>query len=392
MIEQDNSLPETVKHTRVGDKEVYLLGTAHVSSKSVEDVSRAVEILDPDTICVELCTARYKSIVKRDAWKEMNILKVVKEKKTLFLLCQLILSSFYRRIGSQMGVQPGAEMIEGINQAKATNAELVLADRDIEITLKRVWGYLNFWNKLKMTSHLFISLFIDEKIDDSLIEEMKKQDQLEHIMEDFAESYPEVKKRLIDERDIYLAQKIRNAPGKKVLAIVGAGHVAGMEKYLHEDIPLEPIMEIPPKSIVPSILKWVIPVTIVALMIVGMFQGGAETSIESIYIWIFVNGILSAIGAAIAFAHPYTIITAFVSAPLTSLNPMIATGWVSGLVQAGVKKPTVADIEDLPNATSSVKGFWLNPASRILLVVVLANIGSSLGTFIAGSWIAMRVL
>ncbi|MBE9502666.1 MAG: TraB/GumN family protein [Proteobacteria bacterium] len=392
MNKTDYNLPDSVKRVEVDGKEIFLLGTAHVSKESVEDVRKAAEALKPDTICVELCPARHKSIIMKDAWKQMNIVRVVKEKKSLFLLSQLILSSFYRRLGSQIGVQPGAEMMEGITQSEIHNSVLVLADRDIEITLKRVWGHLNFWNKMKMIMQLLMSLFIDEKIDDAMIEEMKSKDQLEQVMETFAKSFPEVKKRLIDERDIYLAQKVRNAPGKKILAIVGAGHVAGMEDYVHQKIDLEPLMEIPPKSLIPTILKWTIPALIIALIVGGMFKGGAQTSIESIYIWVLVNGILSALGAAIALAHPLTIITAFVSAPITSLNPMIATGWVSGIVQAGVKKPTVADLEDLPNATSSIKGFWTNPVSRILLVVVLANLGSSLGTFIAGSWIAMKVI
>ena len=392
MNKVDNNLPDSVKRVEIEGKEIFLLGTAHVSKESVEDVRKVAQDLKPDTICVELCLARHKSIVMKDAWKQMNIVRVVKEKKSLFLLSQLILSSFYRRLGSQMGVQPGAEMMEGINQSEIHGSVLVLADRDIEITLKRVWGHLNFWNKMKMIVQLLMSLFIDEKIDASMIEEMKNKDQLEQVMDTFAKSFPEVKKRLIDERDIYLAQKVRHAPGKKILAIVGAGHVSGMEDYIHQEIDLEPLMEIPPKSIIPKILKWTIPALIIGLIVGGMFKGGAQTSIESIYIWVLVNGILSAVGAAIAFAHPITILAAFVSAPITSLNPMIATGWVSGIVQAGVKKPTVADLEDLPNATSSIKGFWTNPVSRILLVVVLANLGSSLGTFIAGSWIAMRVI
>lgn len=391
MINHEYNLPDSVRHLHLDGKDIFLLGTAHVSKESVEDVRKSAAAIEPDTICVELCAARHRSIVMKDAWKQMNILNVVKEKKSLFLLSQLILASFYRRLGSQLSVEPGAEMIEGIKQSKKYGSVLLLADRDIEITLKRVWGHLNLWNKMKMIIQLLMSLLIDEKIDDSLIEDMKNKDQLEQVMETFSRSFPEVKKRLIDERDIYLAQKVRNAPGKKILAIVGAGHVAGMEKYVREEIDIEPLMEIPPKSIIPSVIKWAIPALIIALIIGGMFRGGAQTSIESIYIWVLVNGGLSATGAALALAHPATIITAFVAAPITSLNPMIAAGWVSGIVQAGVKKPTVADFEDLPNATSSIKGFWMNPVSRILLVVVLANLGSSIGTFIAGSWIAMRV-
>jgi len=391
MTKPDSILPSSVHHLTVDRKNIYLVGTAHVSKKSVEDVSNTIDTIKPDTICVELCAARHKAIIQRDNWKKMNIFKIIKEKKAVFLLAQLIMNSFYRRIGEQLGVQPGAEMVEGIKQAEKTGAELVLADRDIEITLKRVWRNLNFFNKLKMASHILASLFIGEKIDESLIEKIKEQDQLETILETFSESFPEVKKRLIDERDIYLAQKIRNSPGTTIVAIVGAGHVPGIQNHIHKNEPIAPLMEIPPKSILPAILKWAIPALIITLLVAGFFKGGRQHSVESIYIWILVNGILSAVGAAIALAHPLTILATFIAAPITSLNPTIAAGWVSGLVQVWVKKPTVSDLEDLPNAISSVKGFWINPVSKVLLVVVLANLGSSLGTFISGSWIAARL-
>ncbi len=391
MTKSDFTLPASVHHVTIDGKNIYLVGTAHVSKKSVEDVSCTVETVNPDAICVELCAARHKAIIQRDNWKKMNIFKIIKEKKALFLLAQLIMSSFYRRIGEQLGVQPGAEMVEGIKQAEKTGAELVLADRDIEITLKRVWRNLNFFNKLKMASHILATLFVGEKIDESLIEKIKEQDQLETILETFSESFPEVKKRLIDERDVYLAQKIRSAPGTTVVAVIGAGHVPGIQQHIHKNEPIAPLVEVPPKSILPAILKWAIPALILTLLVAGFFKGGRQHSVESIYIWILVNGILSAVGAAIALAHPLTILATFVAAPITSLNPTIAAGWVSGLVQTWVKKPTVSDLEDLPNAISSVKGFWMNPVSKILLVVVLANLGSSLGTFISGSWIAARL-
>ena len=391
MIDSD-LLPKSVERITLAEKEIYVVGTAHVSAESVEDVKATVEAVGPDSICIELCAARHKALVQKDNWKKMDIFKVIKEKRALFLLAQLILNSFYTRLGKQLKVQPGAEMIEGMRQADRIGAELVLADRDIEITLKRVWGYLNLWNKLVMVSQLMASFFVGGSIDSELVEEMKSKDQLENIMEAFTDSFPEVKKRLIDERDIYLSQKIRIAPGKKIVAVVGAGHVKGIKEHIINDIPLGPVMEIPPKSVIPQILKWAIPLSILVLLVVGFFKGGVEHSAQSIYIWILVNGILSAVGTAIAFGHPLTILSAFVGAPITSLNPMIAAGWVAGLVQAWIKKPTVHDLEDLPNAISSVKGFWLNPVSRILLVVVLANLGSTFGTIISGIWIAERTL
>ncbi len=392
MLSTDAQLPNSVTRVTIGKKQIFLIGTAHVSKQSVEDVRATIASLKPDSVCVELCSARYKALVQQKAWRSMNIYKVIKEKRALFLLAQLVLNSFYRKIGAQLGVQPGAEMIEGIYQAESIGAELVLADRNVEITLKRVWGFLNFWNKLKMITHILAGLFLSEKIDEQLVEEIKKRDQLENVLETFARAFPEVKKRLIDERDMYLAHKIATAPGDIIVAVVGAGHVPGIQRYFSKEVQLEAILEIPPKSFVPVFFKWGIPLIIIFLVILGFFKDGAQHGIESIYIWIAVNGCLAAVGAALAFAHPLTILASFIGAPLTSLNPLIAAGWVAGLVQAWVKKPTVADFEDLPQAISTVKGFWMNPVCRILLVVALANLGSSLGTFISGSWIAARTL
>ncbi len=238
--------------------------------------------------------------------------------------------------------------------------------------------------------HLLTGLFVGADIDGDAIEELKDRDQLENVLKSFSEAFPEIKHRLLDERDIYLAEKIREAPGQIIAAVVGAAHVPGIERAIGERHPLEPLRQVPPRSSWGAILKWGIPGIIVALLVAGFVRDGAQHSVGSIQIWFLVNGTLSALGAALALAHPLTILSAFLGAPLTSLNPMIAAGWVAGLVQAWVKKPTVQDLEELPKAVASVKGFWMNPVSRILLVVVLANVGSSLGTFIAGVWIARR--
>jgi pheromone shutdown-related protein TraB len=388
----DPALPEHVSQISVNGKSIYLVGTAHLSTESVEDVRKTVEAVNPDTICVELCESRYKAIVNRDAWRKMNIFRVIKEGKAVLLLAQLIMTSFYRRLGNKLGVQPGAEMLEGIKLAENNGLDLVLADRDIQVTLRRVWGNLGLWSKTKMLFQLVGGLIFTEEIDEKLIEDIKKKDQLENMMEIFAKSFPAVKKYLIDERDLYLAQKIRNAPGSTVVAVVGAGHSVGIRDQIQKEKSVEHITEVPRKSNVMKVIKWAIPGIIVSLIIAGFIKGGAGHSMESIYIWVLVNGILSAFGAAVALGHPLTILASFIGAPLTSLNPMIAAGWVAGLVQAVVKKPTVADLEELPSAILTVKGFWMNPVCRILLVVVLANLGSALGTLIAGSWIAVRVI
>jgi pheromone shutdown-related protein TraB len=386
----DNApLPQRVTHVKVDDKDVYLVGTAHISKESVEDVHATIEQVRPDSICIELCKARHQAMTQADNWRKMDIFKIIRQKKAVFLLAQLILSSFYRRLGEKLGVQPGAEMLEGIHMAEQTGAALVLADRDIDVTLKRVWGYLGFWTKLKLAMQLLMSILFSDDIDADMIEELKKQDQLEAIMAEFAQRFPEIKRRLIDERDIYLAQKIRTAPGKTVVAVIGAGHVEGIKSQIHQDQPLDELMKLPPKSIWPTIFGWGIPLLIVALIAWGFTKGTAH-GFQNIYIWVLVTGGFAAVGAALALAHPLTILSAFLAAPITTLHPLLAAGWVAGIVQAFVKRPKVSDLEDLPEAIGSFKGFWTNPVTRILLIIMLCNIGASIGVFIAGPWIAAR--
>lgn len=388
---KDSSLPEHATRLRVGDKDVYLVGTAHISRESVDDVRRTVDQVEPDTICVELCQARYQAFTQPDNWQQMNIFRVIKEGKAIFLLSQLVMTSFYKRLGDQLGVRPGAEMLEGITLAADRGVRLVLADRDVQVTLKRTWSKLNLWNKMKMFSLLIGNIFIEPEIDDKTVNDLKQQDQLEGVLESFSKSFPSIKESIIDERDIYLAQKIREAQGDRVVAVVGAGHVPGITREIQGDHALEDLEKIPAPSFWPKMFKWGVPLLIVALIVYGFYQSGTQHSLESISIWVLVNGILAALGAALALGHPLTIASAFVAAPITSLNPMIAAGWVSGLVQAWVKKPTVADLQAMPEVVAHFPaGLWRNPVSRILLVVVFSNLGSTLGTFIGGGWIAAR--
>jgi pheromone shutdown-related protein TraB len=391
MTDEGLQLPERVTHIKVDHKDVYLVGTAHISQESVEDVRKTIQILKPDTVCIELCQGRYDALTQKDVWKKMDIFKILRQKKAVLLLAQLIMGAFYRKLGEKLGAVPGAEMLEGARLAGQNASKLVLADRQVEITLKRVWGYLRFWDKMRLMTHLMVSICVPEKIDAEMIDKMKQQDQLEAVLAEFAEKFPEIKKRLIDERDIYLSQQIRHCPGSKVVAVVGAGHTPGIQKYIDHDEPVDELLELPPKSIWPRVFKWAIPAAILAVIILGFFMEGKERSIENIYIWILVNGSLSAAGAALALGHPITIITAFLAAPLTSLNPLVAAGWVAGLVQAWIRKPTVEDFEDLPNATNTWKGWHRNPVLKILLVCALANLGSVIGTWVAGGWIFARL-
>ena len=274
-------------------------------------------------------------------------------------------------------------MITAINTAESVGAQIHLADRDIRTTLSRTWRVMGFLSKIKLLFQLIMSLGQLDEIKEEDIEQMKQQDVLETLLFEVGKSLPELKAILIDERDQYLAQKIRTAPGNKVVAIVGAGHIPGIQKYWNADIDTRALEQLPAKGKSIGILKWLIPLVIVGLFIAGFFFGGKEAGTDMILWWILANGILAGVGAIIALAHPATILSSIVAAPLTSLNPMIAAGWVSGLVEAFSRKPKVKDLESLPEDILSVRGFWRNNVTRILLVVVFTNLGSSLGTFIA---------
>jgi pheromone shutdown-related protein TraB len=370
-------------HLKFNEKEFILVGTAHVSKESARLVKSVIEEEKPDTVCVELCQSRFQAIQQKDRWQDTDIIKVIKEKKSFLLLSNLLLASFQKRIAKQFDVKPGEEMITAINTAESIGAQIHLADRDIRTTLSRTWRVMGFWSKIKLVFQLTLSLGQLDEIKEEDIEKMKQQDVLETLLAEVGKSLPALKSILIDERDQYLAEKIRTAPGNKIVAVVGAGHISGIQKYWDSTIDTRALEQLPPKGKAIGILKWLIPVAIVALFIAGFFYGGKEAGTDMIAWWILANGILAGVGAIIALAHPATIISSIVAAPLTSLNPMIAAGWVSGLVEAFSRKPKVKDLERLPEDIMSVRGFWKNNVTRILLVVVFTNLGSSLGTFIA---------
>ena len=365
------------------EREFILVGTAHVSKESAELVKTVIEEERPDTVCVELCQSRYQSIQQKDRWQDTDIVKVIKEKKSFLLLSNLLLASFQKRIAKQFDIKPGQEMITAIETAETVGAQIHLADRDIRTTLSRTWRVMGFWGKMKLMFQLMLSLGQLDEIKEEDIETMKQQDVRETLLSEVGKSQPALKTILIDERDQYLAEKIRTAPGNKVIAVVGAGHVPGIKKSWNADIDTQALEQLPPKGKSIGIIKWLIPAVIIGLIIAGFFYGGAKAGTDMIIWWILANGLLAGVGAIIALAHPVTILSSILAAPLTSLNPMIAAGWVSGLVEAFSRKPKVKDLESLPDDILSIRGFWKNNVTRILLVVIFTNLGSSLGTFVA---------
>lgn len=369
----------------LADKELTLIGTAHVSRQSAELVAETIDSETPDTVCVELCHTRLAAIRDADRWRNMDIVKIIKEKKALVLFMNLLLASFQKKIADRFGIKPGQEMINAVEAAERTGATIVPADRNIQTTLTRVWRGMGFWAKLKLFASIIFSFGASDDIQEADIEKMKQEDILQTLLADVAKTHPIIQQALIDERDQYLAEKIRTAPGETVVAVVGAAHVPGIKRYLGQDAPirLNELDRIPPAGNTGKILKWLIPGLILLLFVFGFTMEGKRAGTDMIWIWIAANGIFAGLGALLALAHPYTILSSIIAAPLTSLNPMIAAGWVSGLVEAFSRKPKVKDLESIPADIVSVRGFWRNNVTRILLVVIFTNLGSTIGTMTA---------
>jgi pheromone shutdown-related protein TraB len=389
MDSKDNSDP--IYRLTCDDKEILLVGTAHVSRQSVDLVKAVIEEQKPETVCVELCAGRFQTLRQSENWQQMDIVKVIKENKAFLLLSNLILAAFQKRIAAKLDIRPGQEMIQAIDSAEQIGAQVHLADRDVRITLARTWRRMGWWTRIKLIFQLLISFGQTDEIEAEEVERLKQQDVLESVLAEVGRSMPEVRNTLIDERDQYLAAKIRTAPGRKIVAVVGAGHVPGIRNHWNHPIDLERLEIVPPKGPWGKIVQWLIPLIIVSLLIFGFFKGGKDVGTGMVLWWIGANGVLAGLGALAALAHPLTILSSVLAAPLTSLNPMIAAGWVSGLVEAVTRKPQVKDFERLQEDIQTFGGFWHNKVTRILLVVAFTNVGSAIGTFVAFPMM-MRVL
>jgi pheromone shutdown-related protein TraB len=379
---------ETITRLQVGDREFILVGTAHVSKDSVEEVREVILEEQPERVCIEIDETRYNSLIKKQRWQNLNIGQVLRERKGFLLLANLVLSSFQRRLGVEMGVAPGEEMLMAVNVCQEQGIPFNLCDRDIQVTLRRAWARSSFWGKNKMLAAMLSSIFTREKLDAEEIEKLKNRSTFQNMMEELASFLPSVKEVLIDERDRYLATRVYNAVGKKIVAVIGAGHVEGIVENLRGleagsvENDTSALETIPPRKKISRVLPYLVPAIIVGLIVAGFFRSGWELSLSMMWKWILVNGTLSAIGALLALAHPITIAAAFLGAPITSLNPTIGVGLVTGIIEATLRKPRVTDFENLPEDLLSFRGFFRNRITHILLVFLFSSLGSTLGTFI----------
>lgn len=382
-------MSDTVTRLTLGDREFILVGTAHVSRESVDEVERIITEERPERVCVEIDGSRYKSMTERQNWSSLNIYQVIREKKGFLLLGNLVLSSFQRRLGIDLGVKPGEEMLQAILIAEKLGIPYSFSDREIQTTLRRAWSKTGFWGKNKMLAAMISSVISNEKLTPEEIEELKKKSELEGMMEELAAYLPSVKEVLIDERDLYLAANIYRTGEKRVMAVVGAGHVPGIIRRLREmhqagaAADTTEIEKIPAGGSLSRALPWILPLAIVALIGWGFYSAGSRQGLEMIWIWMAVNGGLAALGSLLAFAHPVTILASIVAAPVATLNPAIGVGMITGAIEAYFRKPRVEDFEKLHDDIASLKGFFRNRFTHVLLVFFFSSLGGMAGNFIA---------
>ena len=389
-----NEESSDITRLQVGEKEIILVGTAHISQRSVDVVKTVIEENQPTSVCVELDDQRFQAMTKASNWDTLDLKEIIRTKQTTFLVARLALSAFQKRMSSYTGVKPGGEMLAAIEAAEHIDAPVVLVDRDIRTTLLRAWRMTPWWKRSSIAVLLVAGLFEKTEVSEDDLEKLRETHNISEALDEMGDILPSVKGVLVDERDLYMAHEIVKAPGNRVVAIIGAAHKAGIIRHLTDgidDVALEATRHVPEKGVVSKILPWVLPLIIIGLFVGGFFYSDMEDFKNAAVAWVLVNGILASLGAIIAMAHPVTIIASFVSAPITSLNPTVGVGMVAALVQTYVASPTVADMERVGDDISHWTGWWRNRLARILVIFVLTNLGSSVGTILAFKWLSKLI-
>jgi|CXWL01.1.fsa_nt_gi pheromone shutdown-related protein TraB len=390
---EHNAQTEPLKTVKVNNCSVTLLGTAHVSKASADKVQELIATGKYDAVAVELCPSRHKVIVNPDAMAKMDLFQVIKSGQASMVAASLALGAFQQRMAEQFDIEPGAEMRVAIKDAQSARLPVLLIDREIGTTMKRIYRNVPWWRRFSLFAGLIGSVISKEKFSTAEIEKLKEGDVLESTFSQFAENEKDLFRPLISERDEYMSARLikecKENNYQHILAIIGAGHLNGMAQQLETQSITNPDERIAQLDTIPESSKWLkfIPWIIVALILAGFaigFMRSPEIGSAMVVDWILINGGLSALGAAIAFAHPLSILTAFLAAPLTSLNPTIGAGMVVAAVETYLRKPKVNDFNQLRADTTSLRGWWSNQVTRILLIFILSTLGSAIGTYVAG--------
>lgn len=382
-------MSQTEKRLSLGGREFILVGTAHVSKESIEQAVQVISDEHPDCVAIELDEGRYESMKNPESWRNLDIVKVLKEGKGFLMLANLILGSYQRRMGSDLGVKPGDEMRAAISKAEELGIPTAMVDRPIQTTLRRAWGKNSFKGKCRLLGILIGTAFEKEEVSAEQIEQLKNSNEMDSMMAELSDYMPTVKQVLIDERDQFLASSIWKTKGPKVVAVLGAGHLPGVERHLNaiaaaeETDDVTGIAQVPPPGIGSKIAGWAFPVAILALVAAGFFKGGGTDSLNMLLRWLLWNGSLAALGTLVAGGHPLAILTGFLGAPVATLNPVIGVGLFTGIVQAWACKPKINDMEKLNDDVTSFKGFYKNRILRVLLVFFLSSVGGMIGNFIS---------
>jgi pheromone shutdown-related protein TraB len=379
-----NKYTEDVRIVNKNGREFIIVGTAHISRQSADLVKEVITKEKPDTVCIELDEKRYKALAEKKRWESLDLKTIIRQKQLSTLLVNLVLSSYQKKLGEKLGVTPGTELLEAANTANELNLPIELCDREVRITLRRAWHSMSFWQKLKFLTGGIAGIFEKQELSEEKLAELRSKDVLSEMMDELGKAMPVLKKVIIDERDEYLAQKMQEAKGNKIVSVVGAGHVNGIVKVIEDnrEIDLKEIEVIPPASPVAKIIGWGIPAIIIASIIyIGYSKGLAEAGDNALY-WILANGIPSGLGAIIALAHPVTILVSFLAAPFTSLTPVIGAGYVAAFVQVYFQPPVVKEFQTVANDFSKPAKWWGNKLLKVLLVFILTSLGSLIGTYV----------
>ncbi|WP_447956282.1 TraB/GumN family protein [Vreelandella sp. EE7] len=398
--EPPQALPATsgpLNTVDIGATRYTLLGTAHVSAQSAEDVTRLLDSGAFDAVAIELCEARHHSMTHPDAMGEQDLFQVFKQGKAGMVAASLALGAFQQRIADQSGIQPGAEMRAAVEASQNHGLSLLMIDRDVGVTLKRIYSNVPWWQRFSLFTGLLGSVMSRQDVSKEEIEKLKEGDMLEATFSEFAAESENLYTPLIRERDRYMALRLAEQapPGryKNVLVVLGAGHLKGTTEHLSAPLPETPKTErealetTPPPSKIWKALPWLITALVITGFAIG-FSRNTELGWQLVLEWFLINGILSGGATIIALAHPVTVITTFFAAPLTSLNPTIGAGFVAAGVELYMRKPKVRDFSSLRHDVTQLKGWWKNRVSRTLLVFILATLGSAVGTWVAGFRIA----
>jgi pheromone shutdown-related protein TraB len=386
-----NDSSGAIRRIVLDGRNILLIGTAHISQASVETVRSVIATENPDQVCVELDEPRCQALRDDSRWRSLNLIEVIRKGQGPFLLASLALTSFQKRMGLQTGVKPGAELLAAVVSAEEAGIAVSLVDRPIRTTLLRAWRKTGFWKRINLLATLLAGLFETQKIDEAELEKLRQTDTLSAMLEEMGTLLPSVKTILVDERDTFMADRIRNAPGQKVVAVVGAAHLPGIERQLQtatDPAVIAEISSVPAETRWSKLLPWLIPGIVIALFVAGFFVGDWSKLADAAIAWVLLTGGLCALGTALAFGHPLTILAGFVAAPITTLHPALGAGMFTGIVQAFVAAPTVADLERVGEDVASIGGWWRNRTIRVLLVFFFSSLGASVGMLVALRWVA----